>query len=180
MRKLITRKQPIIMLWKEELLNSNDWFIINRVYKMQNYTILYDYREHISINPAIKDSKELVEVVRKIFEQKYLCGRTEKLLDEVEKMTDKQIANNLVRIWIDWKANVAKLELNEQAQAYLKEIKSNRLYHKAKKNKEVIKELFDIGFGIYDDKATCNYQQGAENAFMYGYLLGMKANRKAV
>lgn len=56
----------------------------------------------------------------------------------------------------------------------LKEAKSLRISWKVKRNKEIIKELFDIGFGIYGEKAICNYQGGAENAFMYGYLLGVQ------
>ena len=44
-------------------------------------------------------------------------------------------------------------------------------------HKEIIKELFDIGFGLYEKGAKCNYQQGAENAFMYGYLLGVQSQK---
>ena len=60
----------------------------------------------------------------------------------------------------------------------LKSAKSLRVSWKVKRNKQIIKELFDIGFGIYDKKAVCDYQQGAENAFMYGYLLGVQSQKK--
>lgn len=180
MVKLVTRKQPIVMLWREDLLNADDWLIINMVYKMQEYTVLYDYREHIYINPAIKDSKKLVETVKKIFADQCIYRRTEKLFDEVEAMTDHQTMLVLSEVWYEWREKVNALRLNEQAKGILKQIRSQRLYYKARKESAVIKELFDIGFGIYEDKAKCDWKQGAENAFMYGYLMGMNAERKAV
>ena len=55
MVKLITKKQPEIILKKEELLESRHWIIIHNIYKMKHYTIFYDYREHIFVNPGIED-----------------------------------------------------------------------------------------------------------------------------
>lgn len=60
----------------------------------------------------------------------------------------------------------------------MKEAKSLRIHWIVKRNKEIIKELFEIGFGIYDKGAACDSQKGAENAFMYGYLLGSQNSKK--
>lgn len=46
----------------------------------------------------------------------------------------------------------------------LKASKSLRVHWKVKRNKELIKELFEIGFGIYEEGAKCDSQKGAENA----------------
>ena len=67
--------------------------------------------------------------------------------------------------------------LDDSALAELKKSKSLRIHWTLKRNKEIIKELFDIGFGLYEKGAKCNYQQGAENAFMYGYLLGVQSQK---
>lgn len=176
MVKLITKKQPEIILKKEELLESRHWMIIHNIYKMKHYTVMYDYREHIFVNPEIKDYERVIEILQKIFTCKYLNRTLEKLFDELKTLTDKETDSAVLTMWSDWRDEVRKLELNEQAKAALKAARSNRLYHKSRKEKDIIKELFDIGFGLYEPKAECNWQQGAENAFMYGYLMGMKAS----
>lgn len=175
-RDMIKRKQPIVMLWEEKLLSAKDWFRINRVYHMSKYTILYNNREHISINPSIVESKRLVEIVKELFCKKHMSGSAEKLLDEVKRITDEKTVDILVEIWFEWKKKVNRLEINERANIALKRVRSHRLYYRARKEKEVIRELFDIGFGVYDEKGYSNWQQGAENVFMYGYMLGMEAN----
>lgn len=81
MVQLIKRKEPVVVLLKESLLTESDWLIINHTNHMEKYTILYDYRESIYINPTIKDSKRLAEVVKKIFANRFLYSRTEKLFD---------------------------------------------------------------------------------------------------
>lgn len=161
------------MLWEEKSLNEKERMLIKYVYHMDKYTVFYDCREHILVNPEIKNSKELINIIKKIFNDRILYQRTEKMFNEVAAMTDEQTANELRHAWLEWLKKVRKLELNETAKKILKDVRSNRLYYKAKKERELIKELFNIGFGIYDDKDDCNWQQGAENVFMYGYLMGM-------
>lgn len=161
------------MLRKEDSLNGMERMIIKYVYHMDKYTVFYNREEHIFVNPEIKNSKELISIIKKIYNDRLLYQRTEKMFDEVAAMTDEQTANELHHAWLEWLEKVRKLELNETAGKILKDLRSNRLYYKSKKEREIIKELFNIGFGLYDDKSDCNWQQGAENAFMYGYLMGM-------
>ena len=103
-----------------------------------------------------------------------MSRHTEQLFNEVATITDEQTAAELRHGWLDWLKKVRRLEQHEAAKGILKEIRSKRLYYRARKEQEIIKELFYIGFGLYDNKATCNSQQGAQYAFMYGYLSGMK------
>lgn len=70
-----------------------------------------------------------------------------------------------------------KKSLHDSALAELKKSKSLRIHWTVKRNKEIINELFDIGFGIYEKGTKRDYQQGAENAFMYGYLLGVQSQK---
>ena len=83
----------------------------------------------------------------------------------------------LIGIFHDWRHEKMKKALHDSALAELKKSKSLRIHWTVKRNKEIIKELFDIGFGLYEKGAKCNYQQGAENAFMYGYLLGVQSQK---
>lgn len=174
------RKEPVVVFLEEDLLTSTDWFRLIRIYKIKKYTILYRNEERIYINPAVENSKEISEIIQVLFREKCLNRKAEKLLDEFEKLTDKETHNCLFKIWIDWKNKVKKLELHNQAESVLKQARSKRLYYKAKKNREIINELFDIGFGIYDKEVKTDYQKGAENTFMYGYLLGMENHSSCI
>lgn len=75
-------------------------------------------------------------------------------------MTDQQTMFALHEAWSRCRKNVDRLELNEQAKGVLKQIRSKRLYYKARGESAVIKELFDIGFGIYEEKTERDWQQG--------------------
>lgn len=50
-----------------------------------------------------------------------------------------------------------KRELNRKALSMLKSAKSLRISWKVKRNKQIIKELFDIGYGIYE-KNLCFFK----------------------
>lgn len=179
MRELITKKQPEIILKKEELLRGRHWLAIRNIYKMEHYTIVRDHKECIFVNSEAKGYERIVGILKKIFVCRLLNKETEKLFDELKVLTDEKTSDAALTMWIDWRKEVRKLELNEQAHTILKEARSNRLYYKSKKQREIINELFDIGFGLYEQEAKCDFQQGAENAFMYGYLMGMRANGTA-
>ena len=109
-----------------------------------------------------------------IMHSKYL---PEKLLDRFQELTNDDADRILIRIFHDWYEEKRKKSLHDSALAELKKSKSLRIHWTVKRNKEIIHELFDIGFGIYEKDAKCDYQQGAENAFMYGYLLGVQSQK---
>lgn len=180
MVKLLQRKEPVVVFLEEDLLTSMDWFRLIRIYEIKKYTILYRNEEHIYINPAVENGKKISEIIPVLFKEKYLNRKAEKLFDEVEKLTDKEIRNYLFEIWHEWRDEVEKLELHNQAKSVLKQARSKRLYYKAKKNREIISELFNIGFGVYDKEVKTDYQKGAENTFMYGYLLGMENHSSCI
>lgn len=101
----------------------------------------------------------------------------EKLLDRFQELSNEDADRILIRIFHDWREEKRKKSLHDSALAELKKSKSLRIHWTVKRNKEIIHELFDIGFGIYEKDAKCDYQQGAENAFMYDYLLGVQSQK---
>ncbi len=128
------------------------------------------------MNPEVDDCEKVVEALQKIFACRLLDETVEKLLDELKVLTGQETSKAVLMMWLEWRNAVKKLELNEQACVVLKTARSKRLYCKSRKQREIIKELFDIGFGLYEPGTKCDFQRGAENAFMYGYLMGMKAD----
>lgn len=177
MTKIITRDIPHVCTVSEKALTFANRFRLEKVYKVSpgNFVIVDDKIECILLNKDLENVAEIKDLIFKIMESKYL---PEKLFDKFLALTDKNSEKILLKIYSDWRNARNKRDLHNQALSLLKSAKSLRIHWLVKRNKEIIKELYEIGFGIYDEKATCNSQQGAENAFMYGYLLGTQANSK--
>jgi len=93
MVKLITRKQPEIILKEESSLTTRHWLIIHNICKMKQYAI---------------------------FICRFLNRATEKLFDELNELTDKETDRAVLIAWSDWRNEVLKLELKEQALAVWK------------------------------------------------------------
>lgn len=176
--KLAQRKEPIVEFREEDSISHRDWLIATLAYKIKRYVILYDNEERIYINPAMENSQKFCEIVNKIFKQRYLNNRTCKLFNEISELTDKETESYLLTVWNEWRKKVKHMELNAQAMDIVKRMRSKRLYYKARKNSEMIMELFNIGVGFYDDTTSRDFQKGAENTFMYGYLLGIEETVK--
>lgn len=177
--KPIWKTETVVKFLEEGLLTFTDWRILVHIYKTNKYIVLYDLKEHIFVNPAAENSTQILEIVPVILKQKTLNRKTEKLFGEFEKLTDKETGDCLLRIWYDWRKKARKIELHIQAENIIKRMRSKRLSYKARRNREIIRELFDIGFRVYDEETKADWQKGAENAFMYGYLLGMEECSKS-
>ena len=164
MKKIITSDIPHIIA-------------LEHIYKTstENFVIVDSMKEWIIVNKELEHVDEIIDLIKKIMQSKYL---PEKLFDKFLSLTDEKSEDILSRIYSDWRKARNERDLHNQAVSLLKQAKSLRISWKVKRNKEIIKELYEIGFGLYDDKATCNSQKGAENAFMYGYLLGIQDKTK--
>lgn len=174
----VNRDIPHIYAISADELRYEDIFRLEKLHNvnLKNFVLIMRSREFIALNKDLDNLKEIKEIIEKVMRSKYL---PEKLLDRFEMLTDEKSTEILLKYYSDWRDEIRKRELNRRALSMLKSAKSLRISWKVKRNKEIIKELFDIGYGIYEKKAVCNYQQGAENAFMYGYLLGVQSQKEA-
>lgn len=173
---IVKRDIPYMYAVSADDLGAEDIFRLERVHhvEVKKFVLVKHARECIVLNKDLKNLKEIEEIIKKVMRSKYL---PEKLLDRFAELTNIESSYILQKYFLDWKEEIRKRELNRQALSMLKSAKSLRVSWKVKRNKQIIKELFDIGFGIYEKKAVCDYQQGAENAFMYGYLLGVQSQK---
>ena len=176
MVELIKRDIPFICTVSAKDLNAADRFMLEKIHKVSvdNFILVDHKKDCIFINKDLDNVSEIKELIIKIMHSKYL---PEKLLDRFQELKNDDADRILIRIFHDWYEEKRKKSLHDSALAELKKSKSLRIHWTVKRNKEIIKELFDIGFGLYEKGAKCNYQQGAENAFMYGYLLGVQSQK---
>lgn len=173
---IVNRDVPYTYAVSVDELKSEDIFRLERIHHVnpKEFVLVRHTRECIVLNKNLKNLKEIEETIEKVMQSKYL---PEKMLDRFKMLTDEKSSNILLGYYSDWREEIQKRELNRQALSMLKSAKSLRISWKVKRNRQIIKELFDIGFGVYDKKSSCDWQQGAENAFMYGYLLGVQSQQ---
>lgn len=183
-KKLVTREIPDILLVTEKDLSYGEVFIL--IHRFEHnvgkpFVICRRGRETILINSELPDIMAAIDLINKIMAIKYL-DRAADLFDKFEQQYGKDASKILLCIWMDWRKEVQDVDRHKRGMDALGEINKSRLIKKAQKDSDIIKELFDIGFGLYDDSAKCDISKGAEYAYAYGYAQGMKvaeAQRKA-
>lgn len=176
MVKLIKREIPYICTVSANDLNSTDRYRLEKIHKVpiDDFILVEHRKDCILVNKDLDNLAQIKDLINKIMKSKYF---PDKVFDQFQKLTTESADNILIGIYLDWHHEKMKKTLHDSALAELKKSKSLRIHWTVKRNKEIIKELFDIGFGLYEKDAKCNYQQGAENAFMYGYLLGVQSQK---
>lgn len=174
MKKIVSCNIPQIHFVTIDQLDSGDIFSLERVQKIavSDFVLVKHHGDCIFINKELENVKGIEETINKIMASKYL---PEKLFDIFESLTDKKSTYTLLNYWSDWRKKINERNLHDKASQILAASQSLHIHQKVKRNRDIIKELFDIGYGIYTKDPECNYQQGAENAFVYGYLLGTQA-----
>lgn len=179
MVRLVTRKTPYIISISSEELRADDLFKLNRIHDTDRseFVVVRHSKELFYVNKEIEQFKKVKALIKEILEQEHLNRKTERLLDEFEKIAGKKAGTTLLQLWHDWRKDRTRADECEQARKVIKQAKKAELLSKARKYRHIIKECFNIGFGLYDEVDTkCDYQTGAELAFMYGWLLGSQEN----
>lgn len=176
---IVTGDIPTVFTLAPSELGARDIFRLERIHhiSLDNFVLVCRGHESIILNRNLPNRKEIKDTINKIMASKYI---PEKLFDIFLSLTDKQSHDILLKYWMDWREKIKKRELHNKALEMLKASKSLRVHWRVKRNKELIKELFEIGFGLYEEEAKCDSQKGAENAFMYGYLLGVQSTSQIV
>ena len=172
---LVDRNLPTILPKSfSELSYGERWFlqIYSRV--QEDFVITQNGREMISLNSGLENYKEVERLVYKIMASKYM---PERLLEKFDKLTDSNASSVLSEIHSKWRKEIIKRDLYRETEEALKSAKSMRIHWLVKRNREKIREAFDIGYGVYDKEKSCDWSGGAENAFMYGYLLGVQSEK---
>ncbi|MCM1225703.1 MAG: hypothetical protein NC548_65795 [Lachnospiraceae bacterium] len=174
---IIRRDIPYVYAISIDELDESDIYRLWKMHcvKREDFVLVKHSKECIVINKALGEKlKEVEDIINKVMQSEYL---PEKLLNRFSELTDGESSYILMSYFLDWRDELKKRDLYRQAMSILKTAKSLRISWKVKRNRQIIKELFDIGYGLYEKEAICDYQQGAENAFMYGYLLGVQTQK---
>lgn len=180
MASLVTRKIPEVVLVGNSELGSMELFRLNRIYNTDRseFVVCDHTRETIYVNKDLEYANDIVPIINKLMEQKHLDSMTCEIFNRFSNIAGKKAHDALLYIWQDWRKERNKADANEQAKKILDMVKKRRIRSRIKRKEDVIKAVFDIGFGTYREYDKCNFQKGIENAFVYGYLCALEANEK--
>ncbi|MFR8171207.1 MAG: hypothetical protein ACLU9Q_10350 [Marvinbryantia sp.] len=176
-KKLVTKEIPDILPVSAENLSSLEVWLLLKQYDVKNpaeFVVCRRKMETILVNKELPDIEETIQLINRIMAVKYL-DKAEGLFEQFKKLQGERASTVLLYIWMGWRKERQAADLNKRALNTLNEIKRNRLVRKSRKEKDMISELFDIGFGVYNDEAKCDWDKGKEYVFEYGYMQGMKA-----
>lgn len=180
MVSVVTRKIPRIVLVDKDVLSRSDVYrltVLNDTEKSE-FVICPHERETIYLNKALNYAEELIPIINKLMEQKYLNSKTDKIYQQFKNLAGEKAGGVLIGIWQDWRKERILADTKEEAEKALLRARKRHIRKNVKKKEEVIKQAFDIGFGLYDERTTADFQKGAESAFTYGYLCALEDMEK--
>ena len=175
MKKLVTKQVPEIRMVHKSELDDKDWIALMSKYsvKPDDFVLCMHGTETIFINKECDFADRIVPIVSDVMKNKLIDEHVDDLFNEVGAIAGKEVERLLIHIWYDWVCKREEADLYETANDILRQVKELHIEKHARKREDVIKTVFDIGYGTYDDNADCNYKQGSKNAFMFGYLCAM-------
>lgn len=174
MKQVVSRKIPLVKLIGVDELKDWELSYMSFRYqtKIEDFIICDSGLDTILVNKSLSYAEDIVPIIKKIMEQRYLNIRTEKLMDRFEKIAGENAGRVLYSIWYEWREKLKESELKRAGEDILCRAKENHISRYLRSRKNIIKTVFNIGFGLYSNGEP-NYAKGAENAFMYGYLCCM-------
>lgn len=172
---LVTREIPKIRLITEKELTGLDMFKLNCNYAVSadEFILCKHGKEEIYVNKDLENAEDIEKIINKVMGKKYLTN-AETLFDRFEKITDKKSVKILLDIWSEWRKEREQADIKEKSDIMLKRARRKRLNRSAKANRKLIKAVFDIGFGLYEEGTRCDFERGAEYAFMLGYYMALQ------
>lgn len=172
MKPVVARKVPEIVLITTDELGIKDLLRMEKVYHTtwSEFVVYNRGSEVIYVNKSLACVREIVPIINKIMVRKYIDKRTEELFNRFSALAGKKAEGTLWNIWCSCGKALRDAEIKEQAEDILARINEEPLSKHLRGRKELIEKVFDIGFGMYREESKCDWRQGAEKVFLYGYL----------
>lgn len=180
MASVVTRKIPEIVLVDKSKLGVVELFTLNTLHKTEvnEFVICPHQRETIYLNKSFEHVKDLIPIINTFMDLKWCNSKADKLYKQFKDIAGEKAAGILNDIWLDWRKERMKADAKEEAEKVLSRARKRHIRQKMKKRGDVIKAVFDVGYGLYDKKRLADFQNGAEYAFIYGYLCALEDQEK--
>lgn len=180
MASVVTRKIPEIVLVDKSELGAMELFTLNALHKTDTneFVICPHQRETIYLNKSFERAEDLIPIINTFMEQEGCNSEGDKLYKQFKDIAGEKAADILNAIWQDWRKERMRADAKEKADEILSRVRKRHIRQSMKKRKDIIRAVFDVGYGLYDKKRLADFQNGAEYAFMYGYLCALEDTEK--
>lgn len=179
MKQVVSRKIPLIKLIGADELDAYQkqvYLFARYQTDIDDFVICDSWPETILVNKTLSYAEDIVPIINKVMNQKYLNDRTGSLMDQFAELAGAKAGCTLASIWREWREKRNEAELKKSGEDILRRARRNHIAKYLRGRKDIIHTVFDIGFGLYSDDLKCDHDKGAENAFIYGYLCCMENN----
>lgn len=176
MQKITDKEKPEIILIGRDELTAIDLFKLNHVYKTDRGKFVISSRDAdvIILNRDMEAIDEIKEIVEKIMDLSLTWSKREKLYARMEELAGRKAENILMDIWFVWRDTRKLADRKAEAEQLVELFRKERILQKAKKEKETLKILHNLGFGVYEKDSSCNRERGNAYCFAYGYLKALQ------
>ena len=179
MKTIVSMEIPRIELVNDSCLDIMEEYLLYSKYRIakSEFVLCPHGKETIFLNQTLSHIDDIVTTVNEIMKQNYLNSKTEKLFDRFSEFAGERSTRLLLDMWLKWRDECKKAKLKKRADHILEIAETTDVRRHIRKNRELIRMLFDIGFGLYREGTETDWQQGAENAFLCGYICALNGGK---
>ena len=171
MQKITDKETPEIILIRGVDLTPSDLFKLNHVYKtdMGEFSILARDADVILINSDMKQAEEVREIVAGYMKRETSFRKREKMFERIGEIAGKKGQVALTDVYINWREARELADRKEEAEQVVKTLRKERILQKAKKERDILEMLHNLGLGVYDKDSPRDWQKANAYCFAYGY-----------
>lgn len=140
MKQVVSRKIQRIVPIRAEDLKKDDLFHLKYLCgtEIEAFVVCDSRPEAILVNSSLAYAWDMIPVIKKLMGQKYLNARTERLLDQFEKVAGEKAARTLFSIWTRWRREQTEAELKKSGEDILRRAKRNHIAKYLRGRKDII------------------------------------------
>ena len=101
----------------------------------------------------------------------------DKLYKQFEDIAGEKAVSILSAIWQDWRKERMKANAKEKADEVLKRVRKRHIRQSMKKRKGIIQAVFDVGYGLYDEKRLADFQMCRMYIYVWLFMCSWKIRR---
>lgn len=138
------------------------------------FSIISRNGDVVLINRNMEHAGEVREIAAEFMKVGTSYRRLDKLFEEIGRYAGKKGQTALVDARLRWIEMRELADRKEEAERIIAACRKERLLQKAKKEKELLEMIHNIGFGLYEEGYQCDFERGNEYCFAYGYLRALQ------
>ncbi len=177
MQRITDKKEPEIIMTDPASLQPADLFRLVHIYQADRgeFSIISRNGDVVLINRNMEHAKEVREITAEYMKTGTPYRRLDILFKEIGRYAGKKGQTAIVDARLRWIEMRELADRKEEAERIIAACRKGRILQKAKKEKEMLEMIHNIGSGVYDKEPSCDFSKGNEYCYAYGYLKALQS-----